>query len=99
MHGQNIEVKCDNAAVVAIINSGSCKDPEVMHIMRCLMFFMAKFQFSMYATHTAGSENTLADALSRDRLDLFLSHYPQASRSPTPLPQELLDLLIVAHPD
>lgn len=39
-----------------------------MHIMRCLMFFMAKFQFSMYATHTAGSENTLADALSRDRL-------------------------------
>jgi len=66
--GQNIEVKCDNAAVVAIINLGSCKDPEVMHLMRCLMFFMAKFQFSMYATHIAGSENSLADALSRDRL-------------------------------
>ena len=97
--GQNIEVKCDNAAVVAIINSGSCKDPEVMHLMRCLMFFMAKFQFSMYATHIAGSKNVLADALLRDRLDLFLSHYPQASRSPAPLPQELLDLLIVARPD
>ena len=97
--GQNIQVKCDNAAVVAILNSGSSKDPDVMHLMRCLMFFMAKFQFSIYATHIAGSENILADALSRNRLDLFLLHHPQASKSPTPMPQELVDLLIVTRPD
>ena len=27
--GQNIKVKCDNAAVVAVLNSGSSKDPDV----------------------------------------------------------------------
>ena len=27
---------CDNAAVVAIVNSGSSKDSLVMHLMRCL---------------------------------------------------------------
>ena len=27
-----IEVKCDNAAVVAVLNSGSSRNPEVMHL-------------------------------------------------------------------
>ena len=33
-----IEVKCDNAAVVAVLNSGSSRDPELMHLLRCLSF-------------------------------------------------------------
>lgn len=35
------------------MNSGSCKDPKMMHLMRCLML-LAKFQFSLYATLIAG---------------------------------------------
>ena len=93
---RNIEVKCDNAAVVAVLNSGSSRDPELMHLLRCLSFFMAKFQFAVHASHVAGSKNVLADALSRNNLDqsVLLLH-PQASRLPTPIPQELVDLLIV----
>ena len=84
---RNIEVKCDNAAIVAVLNSGSSRDPELMHLLRCLSFFMAKFQFTV--SHVAGSKNVLADALSRNN----------ASRLPTPIPQELVDLLIVTRPD
>ena len=50
-----------------------------MHILRCLSFFMAKFQFTLHASHVAGSKNALADALSRNNVDQFLLLHPQAS--------------------
>ena len=96
---ESIEVKCDNAAVVAVLNSGNSRNPELMHFMRCLSFFMAKFQFTLRASHIAGSKNVLADALSRNNVDQFLLLHPQASRRPAPIPQELVDLLIVSRPD
>ena len=96
---QIIEVKCDNAAVVAVLNSGNSRDPELMHLLRCLSFLMAKFHFTVHASHVAGSKNVLADALSRNNLDQFLLLHPQANRFPTPIPQELVDLLIVTRPD
>ena len=43
--------QCDNAAVVAIINSGTSKDCKGMHVMHCLAFISAKFEFSLIATH------------------------------------------------
>ncbi len=33
-HGQTVRCLCDNAAVIAIIKSGRCKDERVMHLMR-----------------------------------------------------------------
>lgn len=41
-----------------------------------------------------GYNNDLANTLSQDNKDYFLSKYPQASLVPTPLPHELLDLII-----
>ena len=40
-----VEVLCDNKAVVVILSKGFSCDPEVMDLMRCLAFFLAKFQF------------------------------------------------------
>ena len=97
--GRNVMSYCDNAAVVAILNKGDCKEPQAMHLMRCLAFLKAKFQFSLYASHISGVNNDLADALSRDNLQYFLSNRPQAQLSPTPLPPELLDLTIIKKPD
>lgn len=59
--GKTVRAECDNEAVVAIINQGN---QEVMHLMRCLAFVAAKFQFYLFATHIKGVNNTLADALS-----------------------------------
>ena len=97
--GKNVMSHCDNAAVVAIINKGDCKEQEAMHLLRCLEFLKAKYQFSLYASHISGVNNDLADALSRDNLHYFMLHRPQAQLSPTPLPPELLDLTIVKKPD
>ena len=90
---------CDNEAVVQILNSGTSRDPIVMGLMRCLYFIAAKFSLLLSATHLAGADNILADALSRDNLDLFLTLHPQAHPSPHPIPAALLDLLIHSKPD
>ena len=79
--GRNVMSHCDNAAVVVILNKGDGKDPVAMHLVRCLAFFKAKFQFSLFASHISGVDIDLADALSRDNLQYFLLHHPQAQHS------------------
>ena len=96
---KNVKVWCDNSAVVDIVNKGDSKELEVVHLMRCLSFFKAKFQFSLFAEHVAGEKNDLADALSRNNSSYFRSHYSQADLLPTPLPPQLLDMTIILRPD
>ena len=43
-HGLTVQARCDNSAVVAILNWGSSLDPAVMHLMRCLAFILANFR-------------------------------------------------------
>ena len=97
--GKCVMSYCNNAVVVAIVNKGNSKEPEAMHLLRCLAFLKAKFQFSLYGSHIKGVLNELADALSRDRACDFLSHYPQARQVPTIILPELLDLTLVTKPD
>ena len=94
-----VKFRCDNSAVVAIVNKDTSRDKEVMHLVRCLAFISARYQFQAYAVHVPGVENTLADALSRNNLPLFRSTYPQANQEPSPIPSELLDLLLISKPD
>ncbi len=50
--GKIVLAVCDNEAVVSIVNSGTSKDKEAMHLHRCLAFttakFTAKFIFGTY---------------------------------------------------
>ena len=81
--GKSVQCRCDNEAVVSILNSGTSKDPTVMGLMRCLHFFAAKFSLIVSAVHLPGVDNSLADALSRNNLPSFLSHCLQACPTPT----------------
>ncbi len=67
--------------------------------MHCLHFIAAKFNLLISAVHLAGKANSLADALSRNKLTYFLDHYPQANSKPTAIPAALLDLLMYTKPD
>ena len=96
---KSLSCRCDNEAVVHIINSGTSKDPSVMGLMRCLHFIVARFNILMSASHVAGSKNSIADALSRNNLPLFFNEHSQADPSPAPIPLVLLDLLIHTQPD
>ena len=95
----HIQVRSDNSAVVAIINGGYSRDAEVMHLMRCLHFLAARHSCRISAEHIKGVLNEAADALSRDSLSTFQALQPAASRTPTPIPHQLLDLLIGNKPD
>ena len=88
-----LSIRClrDNAAVVMVINTGWCRDKHLMHLMRCLFFCAAHFRFYLSARHIPGALNSKADALSRDKLSLFCSIFPQASLVPSSIPLLLLD--------
>ena len=99
MGGCTIRCRCDNAAVVAIIRSGSSRDPAAMHLMRCLFFFTARYQIVLAPAHIPGKLNVAADYLSRDALSSFLQLVPKAKERPASLPEELMEALVVRQPD
>ena len=86
--------RCDNAAVVAVLNSRYSKDKLLMQMLRCLFFIEAIHNFKIQGLHIPGSLNDLADDLSRNNLSNFLSkmdrHEPHASKLPPSLLQWLL---------
>ena len=93
-HGQRVRAHCDNAAVVHVMASRSCKNPKLMHLLRCVFFIEAELGFSLSVVHIAGTANDLAGDLSRNRLSSFLLKVPGAQTLPTPLPPALLELLL-----
>ena len=66
-----IRFYCDNEAVVATLTSLSCKDRELWSLLRCLIFMAARYSFWFSAVHIPGHLNTLADALSRNKREVF----------------------------
>ena len=91
--GGRILFRSDNQAVVAALASYSARDPPLVHLLRCLFFFEAYFDFEHAVEHVPGSDNGAADALSRNKVTSFLSLLPQANPSPSPTPQPLMELL------
>lgn len=97
--GTSVRCRCDNAAVVAIIRSGSCKDELAMHLLRSLFFLVATYDLKLWSVHVPGVLNGAADALSRNDNISFLSQVPSALRQPDSIPLELLDVLVIRRPD
>ena len=97
--GTTVQCLCDNAAVVAIVKSGTSKDFLVMHLMRCLFFFTASYQLFLLPQHLPGKDNTAADHLSRDALSSFLQLIPHAKEPPTALSEALMAALVTQRSD
>ena len=84
--------QCDNLSLVTTISKGSSRDPNVMQLLRCL-FFVAFFDMELRVEHIAGSDDYVADHLSRNNMQSFFSLQLQASQLPTPLPLPLLQMV------
>ena len=82
--GTSVSCRCDNAAVVAIVNSGRSKMDRAMHLMRCLSFFLARWGVSLKCRHIPGVQNGAADALSRNALPSFQRLVPEVNELPSP---------------
>ncbi len=85
--------------MVEVVNSGSSKDPHIMQLVRSLFFIVAHFEITLQAVHVVGKENSKDDAISRNKIAVFLSQAPKASPEPTPIPPQLVDLLVTQRPD
>ena len=97
--GGTVTFHCDNTAAVSVVNSGYSQVPELMHLLRCLFFIRAYFQVEAWAVHTPGSENGVADAISRNHMCRFYSQVPAARVHRTLIPPALVALLIEQQPD
>ena len=84
-----IRLLCDNEAVAHCLVSGTSHCPHLMSLLRSLFLVAAKHNFHISAQHLPGTHNTIADSLSRFRMQVFRKHAPQASPHPTPLPPSL----------
>ena len=91
--GKLVLFRVDNMAVVEVLKATYSRESHLMHLIRMLVFFAAHFNFWFSASHIAGSENTLADSLSRNNAPFFLSQVSTASRDPSRIPLPLLKLL------
>ena len=88
-----VVANCDNEAVVVILNSRCSKDPHLMHMLRTLFFIESHYQFKITAKHIPNTLNTLADHLSRHKLEHFYDYHRTASHYPSCIPKNLLQWL------
>ena len=91
---RNVLFQCEKSGVVASIHKGSCKDSQVMHLLRTLKFFTAYYDIEIMAEHIPGVTDTTADYLSRNNtyVNVFLFE-PTGSPPTDPLPLPLLAML------
>ena len=90
---------CVNMAEVAIINSGRSRMGKAMHLIRCLSFFLARWDVALVCKHIPGTNNGAADALSRNSLPLFQQLVPESAEDATSIPEGLLQCLVHDAPD
>lgn len=94
MEREAILCHCDNEAVVAVTQFRYSRDDDLMHITNPL-HFEAFLGFKVMAMHVHGAHNIiLADELSCDNLQSFLSKVPMMETTPTLLPAPILQNLL-----
>ena len=71
-------VYCNNLGMVAVVNTGYSKVPQIMHLLRCLFFIRVIFHLSVRVVHVPGIQNSWADGISRSQLPLLFSQDPGA---------------------
>ena len=98
--GKLVMFYSDNESVVTILNSLSCRNKALSHLLKCIVFIVAKHSFLLMVAHILGRDNCLADAISRKNIGKFLSQAPLImSRKPAPIPSNLPELININAPD
>ena len=97
-HWRNLHIRfhSDNMSVVLILQNNSASNLTAHHLLRCLYFYAAFYQFEYSCEHVPGVSNRAADALSRGNLHVFHSLISQAVC--TEVPAAVLQMF-VQQPD
>lgn len=84
-----IVVCTDNMAVTAVLNKLYTPDPYMSPMVKEIALTCMQNNIFLQGKHIAGSTNSLADMLSRQRLDLFRMNTKGMDISPTTIPSQL----------
>ena len=85
-------LQCNNKAVVEVLQSQYSWNLILMHLLRCVFFMEANYQFQSMAQHVQGCLNMAADAISCNQMSTFLQ-LPAANSHPLPLSPRMVDQL------
>ena len=85
LRNKKILFRCDNSAVVHIINSSTSKSKMVMVLLRAFTLKCLNLNIAFKASHIAGISNVLTDALSRLQIEKFHRLAPGADPDPEPV--------------
>ena len=89
---QNISIliHCDNISVVHMVNNMTSKCKNCMYLLRLLMLDNMLNNRKIMLQYIETKKNSLADVLSRQKIDLFLKIAPTGTKiTPEPLPEEI----------
>ena len=84
--GKKILFRCDNEALVAVLNKKTASDSVILALLRVFVVFCVNFDIEVRSSHIPGFLNSSADALSRGKLALFRRLNPTAALHPVFLP-------------
>jgi len=80
-------------AVVQVITALSSRDPTIMHLLRCMHYFLALSNIHIWAVHIPKVNNAVADSTSCHHMQVFQQLAPLADPIPTPVPEALKTFL------
>ena len=83
---KNVQIHCDNLAVVTVLQSGKTRDSTLAAISRNIFMLAAQFDIFLKISHVLGKQNIVADLLSRwqdthscrNKLDSLVKNYKWA---------------------
>ncbi len=92
LRNKRVLFRCDNQAVVHILNTQTSKDCTIMILVRELTLRCLHLNLSVKAEHIPGASNGITDSLSRLQMDRFRRLAPDAQPHSDPVPSYLWEI-------
>ena len=83
-----ITLHCDNQAIVAIINSSTSKDSQIMVLVRKIVYICMSNNILIHAVYIPSKANLICDLLSRNQVQKAQQVGPHLDQHPTSIPNK-----------
>ena len=77
----------DSMVVTLVWKTGTCRDKDLMGVVRAIFMFIATHNINIYMQHIPGVHNYSADKLSRLQVEQFKIRNPSAEVHPSAMPE------------
>ena len=84
-----IVIHTDSQVMTEVWKKGTCRDKDVMRVVRPLFMLGASINLSITLLHVPGVDNVKADLLSRFKIQEFRTRFAHMSTRPTVVPPEV----------